>query len=338
MNTTLSGGLVGGFSQKLHKKKHCAGNITGTGSCLDADLIYKTAKILNTLCKKNKQMHPIDLNLPFNEIHEQICRNLHRAHGCNSEACMLTMNSILKKLGKDKKKFIESFQHMMPKEWLKNRGALLKKSRKKKKQTKKKQHQYTQEPIEPIEPVDESAMLSTIDIEEFLQRLRKKDPQFYDYGAPPIDFSNCSVSNLCRFNLKDHLSKKQTKIGIVFNTDPHYQNGEHWISLYMELEPHSIPDTPAIYYFDSYGRKPPKRIRDLIIKIQSQGEKCGKYFKYFYNDHPFQKIGTQCGMYAIDFINQMLSGKTFEEYLNGDVTDDQMKELRDDYFIDPNEL
>jgi hypothetical protein len=43
-------------------------------------------------------------------------------------------------------------------------------------------------------------------------------------------------------------------------------------------------------------------------------------------------------MYAIDFINQMLSGKTFEEYLNGGVSDERMKDLRDEYFIDPNEM
>ena len=337
----LVGGLTGGYSRKLHKKKHCAGNEKGTGSCLDADLIKIAGKTLNQMRDSKNQ---IDLSKPCHEIHEDICRILDQMYGCGSEACLLTMDAFLSKLGKHRKRFIESFQLVMPKEWMKTKGKTAKAKRKKKKKTKKKKKflRVEEAEVDPEhlakEQIDENAMLSTDEIEEFLKRLRQKDESFYDYGAVPIDFSDCSVSHLCKFNCREHLSKGQTKIGVVFNTDPHNREGEHWIALYAELKPCSIPGVPAIYYYDSYGRKPPKRVRDLIVKMQKQGEECGKPFKYFYNDHQFQKHGTQCGMYAIDFINQMLSGKTFEEYLNGGVSDERMKDLRDDYFIDPNEL
>ena len=97
-------------------------------------------------------------------------------------------------------------------------------------------------------------------------------------------------------------------------------------------------ESPAVYYFDSYGRKPPSRIQELIEKAQKQADECNQGLRYFYNDNQFQKRGSQCGMYAIHFLKEMASGKSFEEYLNGDVGDDLMKQLRDDFFIDPNEM
>ena len=41
-------------------------------------------------------------------------------------------------------------------------------------------------------------------------------------------------SNLCKFDLKEHLSKGEDKIGVVFNTDDHDEPGEHWVSMYID--------------------------------------------------------------------------------------------------------
>ena len=59
---------------------------------------------------------------------------------CDSEACMLTMSHLLKKLGKDKKRFIESFNPVMPKDWLLKKSKTVKKNRKKKKKRAKKKN------------------------------------------------------------------------------------------------------------------------------------------------------------------------------------------------------
>jgi hypothetical protein len=349
---TLEGGHTGGYSQELHKSKHCVSD-KGTGSCLDEDLIRITGKIMNKLRERDHTMIKIDMNQPCSKIHEDICRNLKETQGCKSEACMLTMNSLLSKLGKHRKRFIKSFNQIMPKDWMKTRGRTAKRKRTKRKKRSKrriKRHKkgYTKElPVDiaevdpehlPKEEMDVDALLSTEEIEQFLESQTQSDPTFYTYGAVPIDFSDCSVSHLCKFNCEDHLKKGKTKIGVVFNTDPHNKEGEHWISMYMDLKGHNFKGCPAIYYFDSYGRKPPKRIKTLIDKAQKQGSSCGNPLKYFYNDHGFQNRGAQCGMYAIDFIKGMLSGQSFQEYLNSGVGDERMKDLRDEYFINPNDF
>jgi hypothetical protein len=255
-------------------------------------------------------------------------------------------------LGPHKDEAIASFNQLMPPGWMKTKGKTARNKRKKRKKKSKRLRKAAKnrevaldisvaeaDPEHlPKEEVDENAWLATDDIEGFLDRQTQLDPSFYTYGAVPIDFSDCSVSHLCRFSYKDHLKKGKTKIGIVFNTDPHNKEGEHWISMYMDLKGHNFEGCPAIYYFDSYGRKPPKKIRSLIEKAQKQGQECGNPLKYFYNDHGFQSHGAQCGMYAINFIKAMLSGKSFEEYLNSGPGDNKMRELRNNYFINPNDF
>jgi len=158
------------------------------------------------------------------------------------------------------------------------------------------------------------------------------DKNFYFYGAVPMDFKKCSVSNLCNFNMKKHLDKGESKIGIVFNTDPSTKDGEHWISMYMDLGKHNSPDY-GIYYFDSFGRKPSKEVTELIQKVIKQGKKCKRKPLYFYNDYSYQKANSQCGMYAIHFIKKMLEGLPFEEYLDTKLNDKLMIQLRNEYFV-----
>ena len=54
---------------------------------------------------------------------------------------------------------------------------------------------------------------------------------------------------------------------------------------------------------------------------------------YFYNDYPYQKQNSQCGMFAIHFLKCMLDNLSFQEYLNLPLSDNMMIDLRDKYFI-----
>ena len=51
----------------------------------------------------------------------------------------------------------------------------------------------------------------------------------------------------CKFDLKDYLKEGKNKIGIVFNMDPHYKSGSHWISLFINVK------KKVIFFFDSVG-------------------------------------------------------------------------------------
>ena len=299
----LDGGAVGGANgvarKRMYKSEHCSpGENDVEGSCLDDDIVIKVAKAINKLSDRNKQLEKIDISREPEEIHGDICAEISKISKCSSEACWQKIKSLMKELGPDKEEFIDSFKPQMPKEWVKN---------------------YNE-------------WLSTFEIEDCLEQHLDADKNFYFYGAVPIDFSNCSVSNLCRFNMKEHIDRGETKIGIVFNTDTSKGEGEHWISLYMDLGKHNN-DFPGIYYFDSYGYKPPDEIKKLIKKVQKQGRKynCEPY--YFYNDYPYQKRSAQCGMYSIHFIKKMLEDLSFEEYLNTKLNDKHMLELRQNYFI-----
>lgn len=293
------GGASGGARKRMYKEKHCSpGENDVIGSCLDDDIVIKVGKAINRLAENNQKLDKVNLSREPEDIHGDICQQISKISKCSSEACWQKIKSLMKELGSDKEEFIDSFKPQMPKEWVK----------------------------------DYNEWLSTFEIEDCLEQHLDADKSFYFYGAVPIDFSKCSVSDLCSFDMKKHIDKNQTKIGIVFNTDPSTKDGQHWISLYMDLGKHNN-DYPGIYYFDSFGRKPPKEIKELIKLAQEQGQKCNCEPYYFYNDYSYQKRNSQCGMYAIHFIKKMLEGLSFEEYLNTKLSDKHMIDLRKDYFI-----
>tara|TARA_B100000575_G_C23087696_1_gene626923 strand:- start:192 stop:1106 length:915 start_codon:yes stop_codon:yes gene_type:complete len=295
---------LGGYSQKLFKEDHCSPSSNNENTCLDDDLIHTIGKGVNKIFHKKKKFQEIDLNQPTQKIHEDICKNLNEITGCSSESCWMNIKKLMKYLGKDKERFIESFKPVMPQKWVK----------------------------------DYNTWLRTDDIEKCLDQYDDKYKDFHFYGAVPIDFHKCSVSDLCSINLKDHIDKGHKRIGIVFNTDPHDEPGQHWISMYIDIFGKNMNNIPGIYYFDSYGDKPGKEVKNLVNTIKEQGSSLNKDFKFLYNDHPFQKKDYQCGMYSIFFINEMLKQKSFKKFLNQELTDQKMKEKRKDFFLSPKEI
>lgn len=294
---------LGGYRQKIYKENQCSPGNDNEGSCLDDKLIKEVAKTLNKLTKK-KKITPINIKDPVHVMHENICKKIHDITGCSSEACWMNFKKLMKGLGKHREDFKDSFKPVMPKEWIK----------------------------------DYNEWLKTDDIETCLDQHEYEHDDFFFYGAVPIDFKKCSVSDLCSFNLKKHIQKGHNKIGIVFNTDPHDEPGEHWIAMYVDILGKNLDSIPGIYYFDSYGSKPGKEVNQLIQKIKKQGAKNKTPFKYFYNDHSFQSKDSQCGMYAIHFIKSMLNDISFKKFLNTDLNDKRMKQLRKKHFIQPSKI
>jgi len=83
--------------------------------------------------------------------------------------------------------------------------------------------------------------LSSVDIEKVMKQYEDAYPNFAFIGPSPIDFDKPKVYNtcvwdeLCKFNLGSLLKKNKTKIGLIFNTDPHYKGGSHWICMYIDI-------------------------------------------------------------------------------------------------------
>ena len=131
--------------------------------------------------------------------------------------------------------------------------------------------------------------LTSLDIENVMKQQEYYNKDFLFIGPSPINFDfqqlygECIWNELCRFNLLDHIKNGKNKIGVIFNTDPHYLSGSHWISLFI-----NIPEE-YIFFFDSNGDETPKEVQTLINRIYQQGQSLNINFKVIENKVEHQK-------------------------------------------------
>jgi hypothetical protein len=220
----------------------------------------------------------------------------HMADTCERESCWLKKNWINQKLPKNTLE--NTFAPEQPKEWKRK----------------------------PTE------WLTSIDILDVMKQYEKTYKNFVFLGPSPIDFDThklygeCVWEELCKFTLKEMKSKNKTKIGIVFNLDKHTQPGSHWVAMYIDMKGRNI------YYFDSYADDAPKEIKALGKKIQLQSETDGKKYNYIENKKRHQWSDSECGMYSLHFIIELLKGTSFNKIESKRIDDKFMKKLRNIYF------
>ena len=148
-----------------------------------------------------------------------------------------------------------------------------------------------------------------------MNQYKKKYACFEFYGPSPIDWNTkkdtkCVTEDLCNFDLSREMNRGKMKIGIVFNLDPHYKSGSHWVSLFINIKKRTI------FFFDSAGASCPKNVREFVDKVIEQGKHQGIKFKFDQN-HPVthQYTDTECGVYSLYFIVHMLKDKLTAQYL-----------------------
>jgi hypothetical protein len=178
--------------------------------------------------------------------------------------------------------------------------------------------------------------LSSIDILEVMNQYEKKYKCFDFLGPSPIDYDahrlyeECVWEELCHFNLESQIKKGHKKIGVIFNLDPHYKGGSHWVSLFI-----NIPKK-TIFYFDSSGETCPEQIKKFVNMVIEQGKKLTNpiHFKFDEN-HPVehQYGNTECGIYSLFFIVHMLEDKITGHYLKTHILKDKyMENFRHVYY------
>lgn len=180
--------------------------------------------------------------------------------------------------------------------------------------------------------------LSDLDISNVMKQYEDAYPHFTFIGPSPIDFHVVdTVKNtgeyvwpeLHNFSLDKHIGSNTTHIGIVFNLDKHTEGGSHWVSLFINL----IED--RIYYFDSNGNSTPTNVKKLVDKIKEQGLVLGKKFTLSTNySNRHQQKNSECGIYVIYFMIQMLVYNNWDKFKHGKIKDDEIFEYRDKYFND----
>ena len=198
---------------------------------------------------------------------------------CSNEWCWKDLDFIKKNGDKELK---NTFRPVMPKEWHSNPNA----------------------------------WLSTLDIDAVMYQYEDKFNNFKFLGTHPMDFAlkennQCSVSNLCKFNLSDMIKYNKEKLGLVLNLDKSHQSGSHWVCLFIDIK------LKKIYYWDSYGVKPDKEVYDFVNEIKKQGNKLNKNFKFFMNTYRHQYENSECGVYCLWFLIKLLESKdSYKEYNN----------------------
>jgi len=195
--------------------------------------------------------------------------------------------------------------------------------------------QYTFAPKSPNSWIkNKNEWLSSLEIEKVMKQYEKAYPNFVFIGPSPIDFDTvqmygeCVWEELCKFDLKDYLKDGKTKIGIVFNTDPHYKDGSHWIAMFIDVK------KKYIFYFDSNGDAPPVQIKALQERVAMQGRELGMNLEITGNYPKEHQSGdTECGMYVLYFIVEILTErKNIDYFKKNRISDEQMETLRSKYF------
>jgi len=221
----------------------------------------------------------------------------------------------------------------------------------------------------PLGPKGKYDWLSTTDIDNVITQYQEKYPEFLFLGAVPYDFEDLKFLGLHNLDFKKLEDENIHKIGIVINLDEHYKGGSHWVALFANLL------TNQIYFFDSVGKKPRKRIKKFINKIikylyykkynkklyiQSIYKKLKNHnnlsnsdhkhsintnieiqnllndFDIRYNNIQHQFKDSECGVYSINFITRLVSDESFDNVINNIITDEQMNNFRKEYFININ--
>ena len=174
--------------------------------------------------------------------------------------------------------------------------------------------------------------LTTVDIQKVMSQWEKAYPDFRFLGPSPIDynthkvFGECVWEEICKFDIADCKKNGKTKVGIIFNLDKHTQPGSHWVAVYIDLKKRKI------FYFDSYGDDIPARIRKFCENVVKQGRTFAESYEVLRSDLQHQLSDSECGMYSMYFIIQLLQGTQFKAFNKEVVPDDLMIELRKEYF------
>ena len=183
---------------------------------------------------------------------------------------------------------------------------------------------------------DPDEWLSSEEIENVMKQYEDKFPEFEFLGPSPSDYSApklagvCVWEELCHFSLKKYVDSGTHQIGVIFNTDPHTEDGAHWVSVFINL----AAKNNYVFFFDSTGDRPQKEIREFIKTVTQQGRALGIRFKYHENRMQHQKRNTECGMYSLYMIVNLIEGtRTPEDFMRGGrIPDSVMLEFRNEYF------
>lgn len=280
-----------------YKKLNCSPNLKNGDknnfSCYSNSSILKMKNLWN---KKHPDKKIVQVN-PY-DIWKELQNKMNGL--CDKESCWAKQEYIGDR--ELSKQLLESFLPVMPEKWKHN----------------------------PNE------WLSNEDINNVLKKYENAYKCFEFIGPTPIDYdykynrTNCVCNKICNFDLNDKIKHNIFKIGIIFNLDPHYKGGSHWVSLFINIK------KKFIFYFDSVGEVIPKQIMKFVNKVIEQGKRLTPSILFDFdqnypNEHQYQN--SECGVYSLYFIITMLRDKKTPSFFKTKkIKDKQIHKYRNVFF------
>lgn len=169
---------------------------------------------------------------------------------------------------------------------------------------------------------NKNTWLNSNDIYNVMTQYEEKYPNFQFLGPVSSDCPTEITCELSNMNIKNMLAKGVTQIGIVYNLDTSDGPGTHWVSVYIDLT------KCRIFYYDSYGYQPIPRIRKFINQFTALCKREHCPMKFEYNKKRHQYGNSECGVYSMYVITELLGGKTFKQAVSRKIPDKRMNELR----------
>lgn len=258
----------------------------GHGTCLPMSILERASSILEGGSKKKKQK-------------QNIVKSLHEQLGVK-EGNQLSLLKALPFSEEEKASLAQTYlRPPMPEEW----------------------------------KSDPDKWLDSNNIRDVMRQYEEAHPDFKFLGPYPIDFAapedstatskghskECLIDEMCDLDLSEEVLQGKNKIGIVYNLDPHYKSGSHWVANYIDIPKKSC------YYFDSYGMKPPKQIYEFMQWLSLQDPK----IKLGFNGRQFQHQNSECGMYCLYFLDRMIAGDPYLQFCRRAPPDKYMLDFRD---------
>ena len=187
--------------------------------------------------------------------------------------------------------------------------------------------------------IEPNKWLDSLDITRVMKQYEKEYPYFMFLGPSPIDFDHrpddgkCVWEDICNLNICDEYNKQnKRKFGFIFNLDPHYKGGSHWVSLFVDL------DKNFIFFLDTNGDSIPDEIKALVKRLKKQCKQVLHKRMSFSDNAPteHQYENTECGRYSLYALVNLLQEKTTPQTIKRRrIPDEKMMAFRKIFFNDP---
>jgi hypothetical protein len=283
-------------NKELYCSPQVEANAKQSGTCFSLEYLRLVAHMYN-------RHHDDKIDTSKKKTKKQLWSELNKRlkNKCDNEACWLEQPFF--KESKEHNKIEKRFRPKKPHSWYKN----------------------------PNE------WLNTYDILDVMKQYELRDKTYNFVGVFPIDFasknslsSSCVSQEMCNLVLADQWKKGIKKVGVVFNTDKSTGSGQHWISLFIGLDPKK--KNFGVYFYDSVASNPPREVRQFMKKmaaeLQSLHPKYKANIEVKSNKIQKQFKDSNCGIFSILFQIMMFKSR-FDDVCENMGKDDDVQRFRD---------